>query len=71
MQGHELKAWRESHGWNQTQAARYLGTSQVNISRWEHETHDIPRTVDLLIHLLRQKKNLRSIENYLFKYLDT
>jgi len=71
MQPAELKQWRESHGWSQTQTARYLGTTQVNISRWEEGTHKIPQSVAMLIYLLGQKRNLLSIEKFLYKHLDT
>lgn len=60
-----LKDWRESHGWTQEDAARYLGTSQVNVSRWEGGTHKIPGTALLLMHLLNDKRNRRAVEKYL------
>lgn len=67
MQGSELKEWRVAQEWNQTQMARYLGTTQVNISRWERGTHPIPDSIALLVHLLSDKRNLRSVENFLYK----
>jgi transcriptional regulator with XRE-family HTH domain len=71
MTGDTLKAWRQAQGWTQTQMARYLGTTQVNIARWERGTHGIPRTIDILLHLLGQKRNVTAVENFLFKSLDT
>lgn len=62
----QLRYWRTSKQWNQTQAARYLGTTQVNVSRWEAGTHGIPGCIDLLIHLYGQERNLRSIETFLY-----
>jgi transcriptional regulator with XRE-family HTH domain len=65
-----LKEWRDAHGWSQKKCARYLGTSQVNVSRWEKGTHDIPDTVMHLVLLLANPRNLATIENSLFTPLD-
>jgi transcriptional regulator with XRE-family HTH domain len=67
MQGIELKKWRREQGWNQTQMARYLGTSQVNISRWESGKYDVPDFIAHLAYLLNDKRNVRSLENFLYK----
>jgi transcriptional regulator with XRE-family HTH domain len=67
MKDIELKEWRKSQGWNQAQAARYLGTTQVNVSRWERGEHGIPDSIAHLIYLLNDKRNVRSIENFLYK----
>lgn len=65
MSGGELKAWRLAQKWNQTQCARYLGTTQENVSRWEH-AQEIPGPVALLVYLYRQQRNIRTVENYFF-----
>lgn len=70
MTPEQLRAWRTAHGWNQTQAARYLRTTQVNISRWEQGLHEIPGAVELLLYLYQQPRNLRAIETFLYKSVD-
>jgi transcriptional regulator with XRE-family HTH domain len=67
MHGEAFKEWRLSYGWNQTQAACYLGTSQVNISRWERGVRDIPDTIAQLVYLLSYPTNIWLMENYLLK----
>ena len=67
MQGQALKEWREQRGWSQEQAARYLGASQVSVSRWETGTHVIPGTVERLVYLFQQERNIRAIDTFLFK----
>ncbi len=71
MSGEELRVWREGHGWNQKQAARYLGSTQVNVSRWERGTHKVPESIRLLAHLLHDKKNIRFVEKFFQIALDT
>lgn len=66
MTGEALKAWRETHGWNQTQAARYFGTTQVNVSRWEQGVYSIPEAIAFLVYLYRHARNIRDIETLLY-----
>ncbi len=68
----ELRSWRKAHGWTQTEAAYYLGTTKTTVHRWElapgkPQAAPVPTTVALLAHLLSEKKNIRCVE----KYLDT
>ena len=71
MTGAELKEWRDSHKWSQVQAARYLGTSQPDISRWENDGPPVPQTIAILVMLLQQERNVRAVENFLYKTLVT
>jgi transcriptional regulator with XRE-family HTH domain len=71
MNGNELKGWRQSQEWSQAKAARYLGTTQAFISMLESGERDIPRTMDILLHLLGKKRNVTDVENFLFSTLDT
>jgi transcriptional regulator with XRE-family HTH domain len=71
MQGSELRQWRENNGWTLEQGARYLGTTKTSMYRWETGRHPIPATIHILAVLLADKKNIRSVENILYKHLDT
>jgi transcriptional regulator with XRE-family HTH domain len=71
MEGSELRAWRESNGWTLEQAARYLGSTKTSVYRWETGRYTIPTTIHLLATLLADKRNRRSVENILYKHLDT
>ena len=66
-----LRAWRAELGWNQTKAARYLGTNPENISRWEADKKPIPEHMAILAHLLRYKVNILRVEDFLTTPLDT
>lgn len=70
MQGAELKQWRIAQGWTLEQAARFLGTTKTSAHRWEAGTHHVPKTVEILAHLLTDKRNMRSVENFLWKSID-
>jgi transcriptional regulator with XRE-family HTH domain len=70
MNGATLQAWRRGLGWSQRKAARFLGTTQVNVSRWEHGVYTIPGAIDLLVHLYAQDRNRRLVEEFLYKPLD-
>jgi transcriptional regulator with XRE-family HTH domain len=70
MQGYELKQWREANDWTLEQAARYLGTTKTSVHRWEAGKHPVPTTIVILASLLGDKRNIRNVENILFKHLD-
>jgi transcriptional regulator with XRE-family HTH domain len=71
MQGDELKRWRKQQGWTQEKTAHFLGTTKTSVHRWEADIHNIPQTIDILTHLLIDKRNIRIVENFLYKHLDT
>jgi len=51
MKPHDFRAWvgemRERHGWTKTRCAKELGTTPVQIKRWE--TYNSPPYIDLAI----------------------
>lgn len=71
MQAEELRAWRHRQGWTMVQASRYLGTSKTNLYRWEKGVHAAPQTIDILCHLLDEKRNIRKVEDFLYSALTT
>ena len=42
MEPEDLKAWRNKHGFSQSQLARVLGTHVMTISQWERGIRRIP-----------------------------
>lgn len=71
MTGDELRAWRESLDWTMVQAGRYLGTTKTSVYRWEVGRYPVPPTIAILALLLRDVRNRRSVETFLFQSLDT
>ena len=67
MNPDELKQLRAERHWNQTQAARYLGTTQANISRWEKCEKPLPPMAAILVSLLRHPRNVAVVEKLLYK----
>lgn len=69
MQGKELKVWRRQQNWTLEEAARYIGTTKTTVYRWESGRHHIPKTIDILVLLLCEKKNIRKVQNFLYSPL--
>lgn len=69
MQGEALKSWRIQQGWTLQEAARYLGATKTSVHRWEAGRHKIPQTVVILTYLLCENKNIRKVQDFLYKQL--
>lgn len=52
MKSNELKKWRSSNKYSQSQLARVLGVDVMTISRWERGTRKIPSFLDLALRAL-------------------
>lgn len=78
MSGAELRQWRHEQGWTLDQAARFLGTTRTSVHRWEAGTKDargipsrVPVIIAILAHLLKEQRNRRAVETFLYRPLDS
>ena len=55
MKQNELKKWRSSNKYSQSQLARVLGVDVMTISRWERGTRKIPSFLHLALECLEMK----------------
>mgnify|MGYP003394183735 CR=1 FL=1 len=70
MHGQELRTWRLHNGWTLIETARYLGTTKTTVHRWEKDRNAIPQSIDILVHLLHDKINIRRVHTFLYTSLD-
>ena len=52
----ELKKWRESSSYSQSQLAKVLGVNVMTISRWERGVRSIPSFLHLTLECLEEKR---------------
>lgn len=71
----QFRDWRTAHGWTQREAALRLGTTKTTVYRWEASgdksfAAPVPQTVEILCHLLCEKRNIRNVELLLQHAID-
>lgn len=55
MQPDELKGWRKSHGFTQTELGEILGVKKTTIYRWEKNMRIIPPFLSLALECIEMK----------------
>ena len=55
MQPDELKAWRKSHGFTQTELGEILGVKKTTVYRWEKNMRIIPPFLNLALECIEMK----------------
>lgn len=51
----QLKAWRKSSGYTQSNLAKILGVDLMTVSRWEREVTTIPPFLHLTLECMEKK----------------
>ncbi len=51
----ELKAWRKSHGFTQTELGEILGVKKTTVYRWEKNMRIIPPFLHLALDCIEMK----------------
>ena len=55
MQPDELKAWRKSHGFTQTELGEILGVRKTTVYRWEKNMRIIPPFLHFALECIEMK----------------
>ncbi len=64
MTANEFKTWRRGKDWAQVDAARYLGSTQASVARWEKGTQRVPQIIEILATLYEKQSNVTMVDRY-------